>query len=93
MRLTRLFGFSLAAAISTLISWTAHAAAQTVDAVIAFVEAAFPAAAPPELVGAMATAPRVTGLHETRAFHQRLLDHSGDGRRRAPMSQAFAAAA
>lgn len=88
-----LFGYSLAAAISTLISWTAHAAVQTVSAVVAFIDAAFPASAPPELIGAVATAPRVTGLHESRAFHQRLLDHQPSGRRRAPMSQAFAAAA
>ena len=60
--------------------------------VIAIVEAAFPIA-PPLAFAGVAAAPRVTGLSQSRSFRQRLLEHSPSGRRRAPMSHAFAAAA
>lgn len=61
--------------------------------VIAIVEAAFPIADPPLAFAGVAAAPRVTGLAQSRSFRQRLLEHSPSGRRRAPMSHAFAAAA
>lgn len=93
MKKSFIFGYSLFAAIAAAASWASHAFTNAASAVVAFVVSAFPASAPPEFAFAMASAPRVTGLHQTRAFHQRLLDHSGDGRRRAPLSSAFTASA
>jgi len=91
MRITRLFGFSLAAVLAATVAWAARAVDYTVAAMVAFVEMAFP---PPDNrfdFVPVAAAPRITGLHQARSFHQRLLKHSGDGRRRAPLSSAFSA--
>lgn len=93
MKKSFFFGYSLFAVIAAASSWASHAVMNAATAVVAYIEAAFPAAAPPELAFAVATAPRVTGLHQTRSFHQRLIEHSGASRRRAPLSSAFSAAA
>lgn len=84
-------GYSLIGILAAAVSWTAHAFSRAAEAVVEFVAAAFPPSERLEFAFAVATAPRVIGLHETRAFHQRLAQPSG--RRRAPMSQAFAAQA
>lgn len=82
-------GAAVLASIGAAVSAAAHA-------VVAFaremVHWAFPATVPRELQP-LAAPPRVTGLHQARAFRMRLFDHQPDGHRRAPLSGAFAAAA
>lgn len=77
------------ASISSAVASFAIAAGAFARAVI---DEAFPATVPRELEP-VAAPPRVTGLHQARAFRQRLFDHQADGHRRAPLSGAFAAAA
>lgn len=92
---TRFFAFTagLLVAASAAFAAFADSMREVGQSLMAFVHVAFPLTPTFELAVAVAAAPRVTGLHETRAFHQRLIDTSGDGCRRAPLSSAFAAAA
>lgn len=93
MRLFRFaYAASLIAAVSAAFASFASAARELGRAISAFVEEAFPWPQNFELAVALAPAPRVTGLHETRSFRARLAERI-DGRHRAPLSSAFAAAA
>ena len=82
-------GAAVLASIGAAVSAAAHAVVAFAREVI---HTAFPAYVPRELAP-VATPPRVTGLHQSRAFRQRLFDHASQGHRRAPLSGAFAACA
>lgn len=88
--------FSLLAVCIGTISFTAaafsHAVERAVDFLAKVLWYAFPAIDFRDLIQPEQT-PAVVGLHQARSYRERLLEHTGDGRRRATMSQAFAAAA
>ena len=94
--MARSYYSSMIAVGAAVLARIGAACAAAASAVAAFaremVYQAFPATVPRELQP-VAAPPRVTGLHQARAFRMRLFDHQPDGHRRAPLSGAFAAAA
>lgn len=90
------FSFASAiAAVGAFAASTAHALTETArdfgDIVISLLTWAFPRRELPPYAFGVATAPRVTGLSEVRAFRKRLAERWPAQRSRAALSTAYVA--